>query len=256
MVFRVDAVGRTERFGEFKLARVGVHGNDAAGLGLARALNNGKTNTAETEYCNGVPRLHLGGVMHCANPGGYAAAQQAYVLRVGVWVDLRDRDFRHHGVLTECRATHVVIERLAIIGKPSSAIGHNAFALGLTDRYAKVGLARLAEQAFAAFGGVQRDNVVARLEAGDTFTDLHDDASTFMAQNHRKQAFRVITRQGEGIGMAYAGIGDFDQHFAFARRRHIDLDDLKWLAWFKCNCSTGFHKGFSPSGKARMAGAA
>ena len=37
-------------------------------------------------------------------------------------------------------------------------------------------------------------------------------------------------RQGERIGVADAGVGDPDQHFALLRRRDVDLDDLQGFA--------------------------
>jgi hypothetical protein len=33
-------------------------------------------------------------------------------------------------------------------------------------------------------------------------------------------------------------MGDLYQHFAFVRRRNIDLDDFQGLSWTECNCST------------------
>jgi hypothetical protein len=36
-----------------------------------------------------------------------------------------------------------------------------------------------------------------------------------MAQYRRENAFRIVAGQRERIGMAHAGMGNFDQHFAF-----------------------------------------
>lgn len=54
-------------------------------------------------------------------------------------------------------------------------------------------------------------------------------ASTFMPQHHREKAFGIITRQGESVSVADAGIRDLDEHLALARRFDINLDDLQRL---------------------------
>jgi len=59
-----------------------------------------------------------------------------------------------------------------------------------------------------------------------------------MAEHRRENAFRIITRQGKRIGVTHAGVGDFDQHFAFLWRCHINFNDFQRLAWAKCNSST------------------
>jgi hypothetical protein len=104
-----------------------------------------------------------------------------------------------------------VVQRLTVVREAGGAIWHQALALGGTHRNAQIGFARLAEQALAAFCGVQRDDVVTRFDAGHAFTHFDDDARTFVAQDDREQTFGIITRQGERIGMANAGMRNFDQ---------------------------------------------
>jgi hypothetical protein len=36
-----------------------------------------------------------------------------------------------------------------------------------------------------------------------------------MAQHRREDPFRIVAGEGESIGMAHAGMGDFHQNFAF-----------------------------------------
>jgi len=86
--------------------------------------------------------------------------------------------------------------------------------------------------------------VIARLEASYAFAHFNDNASAFVAQNDRKEAFRVITGQGEGICMANTRVGDLDQHFACARWFDVDLYDLKRFTCFEGYCSTRFHMVF------------
>ena len=83
--------------------------------------------------------------------------------------------------------------------------------------------------------------MVPGLDAGDTFAHFHHDACALMAEHRRKDALWVIARQGEGIGMADAGVGDLDQHLTFLGRGHIDLDHLQGLASFEGHGGTGLH---------------
>jgi len=59
-----------------------------------------------------------------------------------------------------------------------------------------------------------------------------------MAQHRRENAFRIVTRQGKGIGMAYPGVGDFDQHFALLWRRDVNFHNFQRLARAKCDGCT------------------
>ena len=76
IVLGVDAVGRAELTCQLELRRVGVDRDDAACLGLTRALDRGETDAAQTEHGNRVTRLHLGGVVDRADAGGDTAAEQ------------------------------------------------------------------------------------------------------------------------------------------------------------------------------------
>ncbi|KAG1248519.1 hypothetical protein G6F68_013765 [Rhizopus microsporus] len=147
-----------------ELGRIGIHRDDAAGLGLARTLDHRQADAAAAEHRHAVAFLHLGGVVHRADAGGDAAAEQADVFRVRVRIDLRQRHFGHYGVLAEGRAAHVVVQRLAVVAEAAGAVGHHALALGGAHLLAEVGLAGQAELALAALGRVERDDVVARLE--------------------------------------------------------------------------------------------
>ncbi|KAG0733056.1 hypothetical protein G6F23_013714 [Rhizopus arrhizus] len=146
----------------------------------SRASSNldGLADAAEAEHRHAVAFLHLGGVVHRADAGGDAAAEQADVFRVRVRIDLRQRHFGHYGVLAEGRAAHVVVQRLAVVAEAAGAVGHHALALGGAHGHAQVGLAALAEQALATLGGVQRNHVVARLDAAPPGTGLPDRRRT------------------------------------------------------------------------------
>jgi len=115
------------------------------------------------------------------------------------------------------------------------------FALRGAHGHAQVGFARLTKQALAAFGGVERNDVVAGLHARHAFAHLHHDARAFMAQHHRKQTLGVVTRERERVGVTNAGVRDLDQHLALARRRDIDLHNLQRLASGKGDGGARFH---------------
>ena len=55
------------------------------------------------------------------------------------------------------------------------------------------------------------------LHAGDALADVDHDARAFMAEDRRKQSFRIGAGQCEFIGVTDAGRLDFDQHLALAR---------------------------------------
>ena len=78
-------------------------------------------------------------------------------------------------------------------------------------------LPREARFTLAAFGRVQRDDVVARLHAGDARPDLADDARAFMAEDRGEDALAVEPVERVGVGVADAGRHDLDQHFAGLR---------------------------------------
>ena len=84
----------------------------APGLGLPCTLDDSQADTAQPEDGHRVTGLHLGGVVHGADAGGDAAAEQTDVFGVGLRIDLGQRDLGHHGVFAEGGAAHVVVEPL------------------------------------------------------------------------------------------------------------------------------------------------
>ena len=68
--------------------------------------------------------------------------------------------------------------------------------------------------------------MIAGLHGGDAFAHGFHDTGALMAQHDGKEAFRIVTGQGESIGMTDPGMGDAHQYFALAGWLDIDLDDL------------------------------
>ena len=128
------------------------------------------------------------------------------------------------------------------IEKRDGAVRHQALALRGADGGAQIGLARQAGRALAAFGRIERDDVVALLDRGDARADVDDDAGALMAEDRRKQAFRIGARQRELVGVADAGRLDLDQHLAVARTVEVDLHDLQRLSGGDGDCGAGFHQ--------------
>ena len=60
--------------------------------------------------------------------------------------------------------------------------------------------------------------------------DIHHDARAFMAEDRRKQPFRIGAGTGEFVGVADAGSLDLDQHLAGLRPFELDVFDDKRFA--------------------------
>ena len=127
-------------------------------------------------------------------------------------------------------------QRLALVAQARCSVGHDAPPLGGPHCLAQIGFARKTKFAHAAFGGVERNHMVARRYAGHALAHFHHDARALMAQHRRKQALGVITGQGVCVGVAHAGVADANQHLALARRRDVDLHHLQRLLRPKGHC--------------------
>ena len=92
MVLGVDALGCTELACQLELGRIGVDGDDATRLRLARTLNRREADAAEAEHGDRVSGLDLGGIVDCADAGRDAAAEQADMFGVCLGIDLGERD--------------------------------------------------------------------------------------------------------------------------------------------------------------------
>src|SRR3546814_15429035 len=91
-----------------------------------------------------------------------------------------------------CSSDLIVKDRLALVAEPRRAVGHQPLALGGADRGAEVGLTRQAAFALAAFGGVERDYMVAGLDAGDARADLAHPART---TSEERRVGKEVVRQ-------------------------------------------------------------
>ena len=146
------------------------------------ALDDVEPDSAEAEDDDVGARLDSGRVDNRAQAGGDAAADIANLVEGRVLANLGEGDLGQDGEVREGRGPHVVVERLAAEREPARAVRHDALALGDADRLAQVGLAGQAILALAALGRVQRDDVIARLDACYPGPGLDDDPGPLVAE--------------------------------------------------------------------------
>ncbi|MDR6354924.1 hypothetical protein Q3H58_001595 [Pseudomonas psychrotolerans] len=115
--------------------------------------------------------------------------------------------------------------------------------LGGAHRAAQVGLAGFAEFALAAFGGVQRDDVIAHGDRGHALAHRLDDATALVTEDAGEDPFGILAGQGVGIGVADAGGDDADEHFAGLGRLDVHFDDLQGLVGREGYGSAGLDHG-------------
>ena len=85
--------------------------------------------------------------------------------------------------------------------------------------------------------------MIARLQRGDALAHFQHDACALMAEDGGEDAFGIVARAGELIGMAQAGRLDLDQDLAPFRAFEVHLHDFKRFAGFHGNGGTGSHHG-------------
>ena len=72
--------------------------------------------------------------------------------------------------------------------------------------------------------------MIALLERVHTGADIDDDAGAFVPENGRKDALRVGSREGEGVGVAHPGGPHFNHNLALARAFDLNGGDFQRLA--------------------------
>ena len=95
-----------------------------------------------------------------------------------------------------CRLLSLVCAVKPAALQPAQAVGHHAAALGFANGLAQIGLAAQAILAFPALGGVERNDVVPRLEALYPIAYLDHDARALVHQNSREQSLPGLPRRG------------------------------------------------------------
>ena len=184
-------MGHAEAFAPVFSLFVEVNANDLSGACKPQALNDVEANAAEAKDNGSGTHFNLGRVDDGTDAGGDAAADIADLVEGGVGAHFGQGNFGQHRVVREGGTAHVVVDRLALVGKARGAIGHQALALGGADFLAQIGLGVQAILAFAAFRRVERNDMIALLQRFHACAHIHHNASAFMAHDGRKQAFGI-----------------------------------------------------------------
>ena len=100
--------------------------------------------------------------------------------------------------------------------------------------------------AFAALRRVKRDDVIAWLDAGDTFADFQNDARALVAKNGREKALWVSARPRKFVGVTDTCRLDLDQNLTSARTVQIDIHNFQRLARSGRNRGTSAHDNVPP----------
>lgn len=85
--------------------------------------------------------------------------------------------------------------------------------------------------------------MIAGLDRRHAGADLANDARTFVPEDRGKDALAVEAVERVGIGVTDARRLDLDKDLAGLGAFQIELDDLKRLLCFKCDCGAGLHLG-------------
>ena len=220
---RVDKIRRAKLARPLLLGRVDIHNDDLTRLVGHRALHHAQPNTPGTKHGNVAALLHLGRDARRAVAGRDAAPEQARPIHRRVRLDGHHGDISDNRVLAEGTRAHKMQDVLPARPEPARPVRHHALTLRRANLTAQVRLAALAELALLALGRVQRDDVVPRLDVGDALADRLDDAGALVAENDREGALGVLARQGVGVRVADARVGDLDADLVGLGRRDLDV---------------------------------
>src|SRR3977135_1360141 len=110
----IDEMRHTKAAAPFLLCVVDVNSDDLVGANHPGALNDVESDSAQPEHDHVGARRDLGGVNHCADACRHTAADVATLVEGGILADLCHGNFRQHGKVRKCRATHVVEDRLTL----------------------------------------------------------------------------------------------------------------------------------------------
>lgn len=149
-------------------------------------------------------RPYLTRIPHSTKSSRNTASEKAHFLQWRFWIDFGTRNLGQNSILAHGTTAHEMKNFLAIlIGKASGSIGHDTLSLGASNSGTEVGFGAHAKDAgwFAALRSVGWNDMISRLDRGDTFTDTLHDASSFVTQNTGKQSFRILATLGVDIGV-------------------------------------------------------
>ncbi len=207
-------MGHAEFLGNRLSTRIEINTDDHVGTGHPSALDDIEPDAAKAENDDIGARLDAGRVDDGADAGRHAATDVTNLIERRVRSDFGKGYFRHHGEISEGRCAHVMMDLLTAEAEAAAAIGHQTLTLRGPDRLAKIGLLAEAVVALAAFGCVERNDVIALFQAGDVGPGIDHHAGAFMAEDRWKKTLGIGAGKRVIIGVAEAGRLYLDQHLA------------------------------------------
>ncbi len=79
--------------------------------------------------------------------------------------------------------------------------------------------------------------MVTRDDGSHAWANLFNDSPAFVAEDDRKLSFRIISREGKGIGVADAAGHHAQQHLPCLGAHHINFFDYQRFACFPGDCA-------------------
>ena len=232
----VDEIGHAKARRHLDPARIDIDAHDLIRPRQPQPLQHVEADAAQTKDNRPAADLDLGGVDHGTNARGDTTADVADLVEGRILAHLGQRNLGQDRMIGKGRAAHVMQDRCAIQHRePAGAIGHEALPLGRADLLAEVGFRVEAVFALAALGRVERNDVIARLQAGHTRAHLEHDTRALMPQNRRKRPLGIRPGQREIIRVAQARRLDLNQNLARLRTLEVHLHDLHRLASLNSN---------------------
>lgn len=110
----VDEEVATELKSGFLLLGVEVNSDNKSGTSDLGGLNDGESNSSESENNDSSVRLNLAGVPDSSPTSGESASEHADLIKISLLVDLGCGDLSNDGVLTEGGASHEVVDNLTV----------------------------------------------------------------------------------------------------------------------------------------------
>jgi hypothetical protein len=176
--------------------------------------------------------LNFAGVPNRTQSRTDTTAKQTHFFQWRLGIDLGARDLRQNRILGHGRATHKMIDWIAIlILEADRSVGHDTLTLRGSNRGAQVGLWGLAKDArcLATLWSIRWNDMISRCDRGDSFADGLYDTACFVAENAREQSFGIESVKGINIRMTDGIRHDLDTDFAGLWGVHGDRFFHQWL---------------------------
>ncbi len=210
----VDRVRGAQSLGQGQAFVVNVDGDDAAGVGQARALDDIQAHAPGANDGDIIAWLDASGVQGSAHPGGDGAAQKGGLFQRHVTADGHGAARWHNGQCTEGAGVKHDIEWLATPEESRRC--------RVLDVFAQVAPAGSAAPANAAFCLPVDHDMIARADVCHPAANDLDDAGAFMPQDDGTGAGILHVTE---IGVAHAAGDDAHQHLV--RAGVTDLDGFQ-----------------------------